>query len=150
MTMLNSDVRIQDKNGIDLGTVTLATWWTSGTGLSGNPFDPRIIFDSLTGRWMAVVDANARDLVNSATWFAVSLTNDPTGLWSYYTFNMEMPNNSFLWQDYPEIGTNQFWIALTNNMFDGSSNFIIAWEDNRNGYFVCGRRKRYRRTNLWQ
>ena len=83
MTMLNTQVRIQNKTGTNLGTVTLDTWWTNGTGLSGDPFDPRIIYDSLTGRWMAVVDADARDLTNSATWFAVSDTSDPTGNWTY-------------------------------------------------------------------
>ena len=123
MTMLNTDVRIQTKTGANLGTVTLDTWWTSGTGLSGNPFDPRIIYDSLTGRWMAVVDAEARDLTNSATWFAVSDTSNPTDTWTYYSFNMESPNSNALWHDYPDIGTNQHWIALTNNMFDGSDDF---------------------------
>jgi hypothetical protein len=123
MTMLNSQVRIQDKTGTDLGTVTLSTWWTSGTGLSGDPFDPRIIYDSLTGRWMAVVDANVLDLTNSTTWLAISQTNDPTGAWLYYSMNMESPNANALWQDYPDIGTNQYWISITNNMFDGAGSF---------------------------
>jgi hypothetical protein len=125
MTMLNTDVRIQDKSGTDLGTVTLATWWTSGTGLAGIPFDPRVIFDSLTGRWMAVVDANSGNPTTSATWLAISQTSDPTGTWLYYTFNMETPGNNLLWHDFPDIGTNIHWIAITNNMFSGSS-FIGA------------------------
>jgi hypothetical protein len=122
MTMLNSQVRIQDKTGTDLGTVTLDTWWTFGTGLSGDPFDPRIIYDSLSGRWMAVVDAN-RSTATSRTWFAVSNTDDPTGIWYYYTINMESPNSNSLWHDYPDLGTNRHWIALTNNMFDASGFF---------------------------
>src|SRR5262245_43214875 len=36
MVMLNSQVRIQSKSGTDLGTVSLATFWTGGTGLSGD------------------------------------------------------------------------------------------------------------------
>mgnify|MGYP003347047236 CR=1 FL=1 len=59
VTMLNTQVRIQDKSGTTLSTVSLSTFWTSSTGLSGSPFDPHVIYDSLSSRWIAVADANA-------------------------------------------------------------------------------------------
>jgi hypothetical protein len=121
--MLNSQVRIQDKQGSNLGTVTLDTWWTAGTGLTGDPFDPRVIYDSLSGRWLAVVDADGGNTTTSRTWLAVSDTNDPTGTWQYYSLDMETPGNNLLWHDFPDIGTNTHWIAITNNMFTAGSSF---------------------------
>ena len=76
MTMLNSQVRIQNKTGGTVSTVSLATFWTAGTGLSGGPFDPHVVYDSLSGRWMAAVFANAAT-VKSQVWFAISATSDP-------------------------------------------------------------------------
>jgi len=78
MTMLNSQVRIQSKLGGAISTVSLDTFWTSGTGLSGNPFDPKLVYDSLSGRWIATIDANRR-LSTSQVWLAVSASSDPTG-----------------------------------------------------------------------
>lgn len=114
MVMLNTQVRIQNKTGTNLSTVTLDTFWTSGTGLSGNPFDPRLIYDSISGRWMAIVDADAR-LATSAVWFAISATDDPTGSWTFYGFDADSTDT--YWADFPDIGTNSTWIAITNNMF---------------------------------
>jgi hypothetical protein len=114
MVMLNSQVRIQDKSGTNLGTVTLATFWTGASGLSGSPFDPRLIYDSLSGRWMAVVDVDGNS-TTSRVWFAYTSGSDPTGTWSFYEIDADSTNT--YWADFPDIGTNSTWIAITNNMF---------------------------------
>jgi uncharacterized repeat protein (TIGR01451 family) len=114
MIMLNTQVRIQEKSGNNLNTVTLDTFWTIGTGLSGDPFDPRIIFDTLSNRWMAIVVADSR-LASSATWLAISDTDDPTGDWTFYGIDADAGNS--LWADFPDVGVNSTWIAITNNMF---------------------------------
>ena len=119
MTMLNSQVRIQNKSGSILSTVLLDTFWTSGTGLSGDPFDPRIIFDSLTNRWMATIDADSRS-TTSAVWFAVSDDDDPTGSWTFYAFDADAADTD--WADFPDIGTNSTWVAITNNMYTIAGN----------------------------
>ncbi len=118
MTMINSQVRIQQKDGTVLSTVSLNTFWTSGTGLAGNPFDPRIVYDALSGRWMAIVDADALS-ASSAVWFAISAGNDPTGAWTFYSIAADSTGN--YWADYPDIGINSAWIAITNNMFTVAS-----------------------------
>jgi hypothetical protein len=117
MVMLNTQVRIQSKTGSNISTVTLATFWTSGTGLTGSPFDPKVVYDSLSSRWMAVVDANSRS-ATSAVWFAISDDSDPTGSWTFYGFDVDSTNT--YWADYPGLGINATWIAITNNMFQVS------------------------------
>jgi len=115
MTMLNTEVRIQVKQGNNLSTVTLDTFWTGpGTGLAGDPYDPRLIYDSLSDRWMATVEANP-DSAASAVWFAVSDNSDPTGNWIFYAIDADPANID--WADFPDIGVNSTWVAITNNMF---------------------------------
>lgn len=115
MTMLNTQLRIQNKTGGNLSTVSLATFWTSGTGLSGDPFDPHVVYDAIAGRWIATVDADGNSFT-SKVWFAISATNDPTGAWTFYQFVAD--DSATTWADYPGLGVNGAWIAITNNMFD--------------------------------
>ncbi len=119
MVMLNTQVRIQSKAGTNLGTVTLDTFWTSTSGFTGDPYDPRLIYDSLSGRWMAVVDVDPRVLATSRVWFAISSTNDPTGTWTFYEIDADTTNTN--WADFPDIGTNNTWIAISNNMYDSAT-----------------------------
>ncbi|MBW2400452.1 MAG: hypothetical protein JRG80_14415, partial [Deltaproteobacteria bacterium] len=121
MVMLNTQVRIQDKTGSNVSTVTLDDFWTNGTGLSGDPFDPRLIFDSIDDRWIATVDADSR-LATSAVWFAISDTDDPTGNWTHYAFDADATNID--WTDFPGFGVNATWIAITNNMYSVAADVL--------------------------
>jgi len=123
MTMLNTEVGIQLRDGGQLSRVSLETFWTSGTGLSGNTFDPRLLYDSLSGRWIATVDANSRSS-QSSVFFAISDTDDPTGMWSF--FQIEADVDDVNWADFPGFGVNSTWIAITNNMFSVSNNFFAG------------------------
>jgi hypothetical protein len=123
MTMLNTQVRIQDKAGGIISTVSLSSFWTSGTGLSGDPFDPHVIYDSIDGRWLATVDAD-KDSTTSQVWFAISATNNPTGAWTFYGFDADAANVE--WADYPGFGVNSLWIAITNNMFPVGGGVFIG------------------------
>jgi hypothetical protein len=115
MTMLNTQVRIQTKVGVTISTVSLAAFWTSGTGLTGDPFDPKVVYDSIHGRWIATVDADGNS-ATSQVWFAISATSDPTGAWTFYGFDADT-GESLRWADFPGFGVNSTWIAITNNMF---------------------------------
>lgn len=120
VAMLNTQVRIQNKAGGALSTVSLATFWTAGTGLAGSPFDPRIVYDSIHGRWIAAADANANS-GTSQVWFAISATSDPTLGWTYYGFAADSAYPAgTTWADFPGFGVNTNWIAITNNMFSVS------------------------------
>ncbi|MBU6283566.1 hypothetical protein KGQ64_15105, partial [bacterium] len=119
VTMLNTQVRVQTKAGATLSTVSLSAFWTSGTGLSGSPFDPHVIYDSLSGRWIATADANSRS-ATSKVFFAISATSDPTGSWSFYSIAADSGGTN--WADFPGLGVNSTWIAIANNMFTVAAN----------------------------
>ncbi|MCP4361211.1 MAG: hypothetical protein GY796_24650, partial [Chloroflexi bacterium] len=122
MVMLNSQVRIQTKIGGTMSTVTLDTFWTSGTGLSGDPFDPKVVYDSLSDRWMATIDADGGS-TTSAVWFAISDTSNPTGNWTFYGFDADSTDTN--WADYPGFGVNSTWIAITNNMYPVAGDLLV-------------------------
>ncbi|MEW5702759.1 MAG: thrombospondin type 3 repeat-containing protein [Candidatus Zixiibacteriota bacterium] len=112
MTMLNSQVRIQNRTGGVISTVGLTTFWAPAGG-SGF-FDPRIIFDPEADRWLATCLSNSRSAASSVL-FAISATDNPTGTWTYYRIDADPTDVD--WADFPDIGCNLTWIAITNNMF---------------------------------
>ncbi|MFM8411994.1 MAG: hypothetical protein ACKOCT_17140, partial [Alphaproteobacteria bacterium] len=114
VTMLNTQVRVQSKTGTTSSTVSLASFWTTASGFSGDPFDPHVVYDPQTQRFIAVTDANG-GLATSKVWLAVSASSDPTGAWYFYQFTAESGGAN--WADFPGLGVNSKWIAITNNMF---------------------------------
>jgi hypothetical protein len=111
MTMLNTQVRIQSKTGTVTSTMSLASFWAS---VHGTAFDPRLLYDKSSGRWIAACDANAWS-DSSKVFFAISSTSDPTGLWNFYSFDAD-PGDT-VWADYTCLGFNSKWIVITSNMF---------------------------------
>ena len=112
MTMLNSEVRIHTRAGGTISTVSLAAFWSpaGGTGV----FDPRLKYDPASTRWVATCDADRRSAA-AAVLFAISDTDDPTGTWTFYSIDGDPTDVD--WNDYPDIGFNSKWIAISNNMF---------------------------------
>ncbi len=112
MVTLNTEVRIQDRTSDVISTVGLNTFWT-GIGISW-PFDPKILYDHMSGLWIftAMADPSAS---TSSVLIGVSQTADPTGSWNIYRIEADASN--IAWADYPSIGFNKDWIVIQVNMF---------------------------------
>lgn len=111
MTMLNTQVRILNRSGgLTYSTVGIGTFWA---GLNG-PFDPKLFYDNLSGRWIGVCLGNRR-AANSDWEIIISSTNDPNGTWTSYHFDADGANTR--WADFPCVGMNDKWVAVTFNMF---------------------------------
>ena len=116
MTMLNSQVRIQNKAGVLVSTVNLSTFWAS-LDSSRTAFDPRVQYDALHGRWIASCGVNG-GASNSKLNFAISSTSDPTGTWTFYQVLADtLETGATTWADYPCLGFNGIWFVMTANMF---------------------------------
>lgn len=114
MTMLNTQVHIQTKAGVGVSgwPVDLEAFW-SVTG-EDFLFDPRLIYDPLSGRWMATV------VSEFAIHLAIHPGPDPSaGSWSFFTIPADPMNVNF--PDFPDIGCNVNWVALTAIMYDNNS-----------------------------
>ncbi len=118
MTTLNTEVRIQDKTGGVVSTVGLNAFWAS---LGGRCYDPRVHYDAFHSRWITTCAVNPESL-NAKIYMAISSTTDPTGAWTFYSFNANAGGTDSTWGDYPVFGFNKKWIAITANMFKVKSN----------------------------
>jgi len=108
MQTVNTTYAIYNKSGVLLAGPTNMNLLFSGVpGSNCNDGDPLILYDEQAARWLAVefslCGANDRMLV------AVSTTNDPTGTWYKYSFDVDdMPDyEKFgVWQDGYYMGDN--------------------------------------------
>ena len=112
MTVLNSQVRIQDRQGNVKSTVQLEAFWTT-LGVT-DVFDPKVYFDPYEGRWIFVACAE-RLSPRSGLVLAVSQDDNPEGNWFRYLLDGDATDT--LWVDYPNVGFNKDWIVVSVNMF---------------------------------
>ncbi|MDA3943401.1 MAG: PKD domain-containing protein [Bacteroidetes bacterium] len=112
MVTLNTDVRIQDRVGTDLGTVSLGMFWTELPG--GGTFDPKILYDFEEDRWIFVTCSGSTP-GESRIYMGVSANSDPAGEWYLYSYLADVTNQ--VWFDYPSMGFNDKWIVVSGNMF---------------------------------
>ncbi|MBI4479819.1 MAG: hypothetical protein HY651_07320 [Acidobacteria bacterium] len=116
MVTLNSQVRIQNRSGVEQSIISLENFWTS-TGATG-VFDPKIIYDPYSSRWIFTAMSNS-GTASSSVLIGGSQTNDPTGAWNLFKFDADAGNT--LWADYPSLGFNKDWVVVSVNMFGNVS-----------------------------
>lgn len=118
---LNTQVRIQDRIGNPLSTISLGGFWISLPG--GGTFDPKILYDFEEDRWIFVTCAGST-AGDSRIYIGVTETSDPTGNWFLYAFIADAQNQ--VWFDYPSMGFNKKWIVVSGNMF-GNANYRTVY-----------------------
>jgi hypothetical protein len=82
-------------------------------------FDPRVTFDSLSGRWIAAI-ATEGVTAPPAVLLAVSETADPTGAWRFQ--KLLAGGNDYA--EFPLLGFNGRWIVVTSNLVSGSTGYL--------------------------
>jgi hypothetical protein len=128
MITLNTQVRIQDKNGVNISTISLNSFWAPIGGLTST-YDPKILYDHVANRWIFVSSAEPQSN-NSCTLLAVSKTSDPTQGWNMYKVDVDPTNQR--WVDFPSVGFNGKWIVVQMNLFSmptstSTSHQIYVW-----------------------
>jgi PKD repeat protein len=113
MITLNTEVRIQDRNGNNLFTTSLNNFWTPMPN-NGGSFDPKIVYDPYENRWIIVTPSGSSS-PDSRLYIGVSATSDPMGDW--YMFWLDPDPQNQTWFDYPSFGFNKKWITISGNMF---------------------------------
>ncbi|MBK6345365.1 MAG: T9SS type A sorting domain-containing protein [Bacteroidales bacterium] len=108
MQTINSVYAIYSKTGTLLaGPTNLNLLFGSVTGATCNDGDPIVLYDEQADRWLVVEFSICG--TNDYMLFAVSQTNDPTGSWHRYSFDVDdMPDYEKIgiWQDGYYMGTN--------------------------------------------
>ena len=119
---VNTTFRISDRAGTILQTVAMVDFFGISAIAPGvyvaEVFDPRVIFDRLQDRWVAIetsfdcYPSTDADIGTGYIDVAISDTADPTGGWS--VLSIAYPD---LVPDYPGIGTSTDKIVLSANVF---------------------------------
>lgn len=122
MAVLNSNVTIETRAGIILSSIPIASFWSSLGGIN-EAFDPRVLFDAHSNRWIISAGANAAS-PTAYVLIGVSQTNDPTGAWNLYKVKLDA--NGASWADYPTLGFNGDWIVLQTNVFTVSEGAYLG------------------------
>lgn len=112
MTVLNSEVLIQDRQGRRLSRVILEDFWRAHSPVE-IAFDPRIAYDPRNDRWVFCV-LTEPESSNNALYVGVSQTGDPTGRWNLYRFT---PDVTSTWMDFPTMAINGPWVLITVNNY---------------------------------
>jgi len=80
-------------------------------------FDPRVLYDPDSQRWIAVAVTDRGTSVSSLL-IAVSATSDPTGTW--YLNQLDADSSNTKWLDFPAVGFNKDKIVVTGTYIDAT------------------------------
>jgi hypothetical protein len=150
MQTINSVYAIYSKTGTLLaGPTNLNLLFGSVTGATCNDGDPIVLYDEQADRWLVVEFSICG--ANDYMLFAVSQTNDPTGSWHRYSFDVDdMPDYEKIgiWQDGYYMGTNNsssgkkdIYVFERSKMLLGQTaqmvGFDNAWRPTTIDGFMC-------------
>ena len=123
VTVTNNEMNIRTRDGALITRLALNAFW-AGVALEGgittpSTFDPKIYYDRFNGRYFFFSSANAVSPASSVL-FAVTQTNDPTGVWDRYVFDADAAATSVSgrWADFPTVGQDSRWIVANYNVFN--------------------------------
>jgi len=114
LEMVNDSVSVWSKSGQLIGSSSAYTFFGVPTGYDVT--DPRVLFDTISGRWFAsgfALDAAG----DSQVYLAVSTTSDPTGGWTVYVVD----STAGVVTDQPTLGLDSVDVILTWNDFVSAS-----------------------------
>jgi PKD repeat protein len=146
--MVNCTFSIYSKSGTLLtGPTNINLLFNGVTGSNYNDGDPIVLYDDKADRWLATEFSVSG--TNNYMLMAVSTTNDPTGTWYAYSFDVaDMP-------DYPKFGVwrdgyymgdnnsgnNDIYVFQRSQMLTGGAaqmvGFTNAWRPTTVDGFMC-------------
>jgi hypothetical protein len=124
-TTLNNNYRIHNKStGASLSLVSAQVFWNSLGADASGVFDPRVIYDPYNNRWIIVAVSNGGSS-SSRIIVGISENHNPQGNFTLYAFNPVTGSGQPKWADFPMVGFNKNWIAISVNLFTVSSNMYV-------------------------
>jgi len=107
---VNSSFAIFSKSGTSGPPQSATTWFRDvlpsiGTGNLSPAFDPRVLYDHFSNRWLMVYLSTDK---TSQSWILLSISDgvDPTGLWCNYALQGDLKGStpSGNWSDFDGVG----------------------------------------------
>jgi hypothetical protein len=122
--LINGRYAVYSKSGTLATSSSLDSFWSNAgvTPAGGFTFDPRIVYDSGSGRFFATAVDNAGGANNLLV--AVSDSSDPSAGWSGHAIDSDSSN--LRWADFPTIGYDTDAVYVAANMFSISSSSPVT------------------------
>ncbi len=117
---VNSILVVYDKHGTQISLTSIPTFF-GAFNTRACCFDPRVLFDQTSGRFVFVASRN--DGTSSDLYIAVSATSDPTGTWYKYAIN----SSSVFWSDFPSVGVGPSALYISTDRIPFSPG-SAAWD----------------------
>ncbi|MFH1121738.1 MAG: BACON domain-containing carbohydrate-binding protein [Bacteroidota bacterium] len=138
MQTVNTTYAIYSKTGTLLaGPTAMNSLFGSVAGATYNDGDPIVLYDEQADRWLAVEFSVSGS--NDFMLMAVSTTNDPTGTWYQYSFDVvDMPDyeKMAVWRDGYYMGTNtqpatgnDIYVFERSQMLVGGTARMVAFDN---------------------
>ena len=126
VSFLNSEVGFFSKTtGARLNPgVSLLDFWSpliSENLLPTNVFDPKVLYDPGSSRFIAMTLDGRLPIDNSWVLLAVSLSSDPRAGWN--TWALSVDDTGATWADFPGLGVDENNIYITANLFTADDFF---------------------------
>ncbi|MDX2269119.1 MAG: CARDB domain-containing protein [Bryobacter sp.] len=128
VTVLNTEFRVQDRNGKDLRTLSVERFFAAAGPFETGVYDPRIVYDASARRWLSTIlaDGNGR---TPALLLAVSENENPLGNWRVTRYLA--PSAAGLSFDFPRIALSGPFLMISLNIYRGP-----LYENTLNSIFV--------------
>src|SRR6266498_4919416 len=128
MLSVNSSVAVYNKAGGAPLLVRTLTVWFSNVIQGATVFDPKLLFDQHTGRWVLLAVAVSQSPNRSAYLLSVSSTTNPLGPWRNYSLNATVDGGTATnnWADFPGLGVDANNLYITSNQFAFGGGFKYA------------------------
>lgn len=127
LVAVNRVVALYSKNGHRLFQTSFDNWFSPLDNIyqGANTFDPRVLYDQYTGRYVFLVTARG---AGRRSWIllSVSKTSNPRGEWAFWALDMQINGTSrddTVWADFPRLGVDQKALYITSNMYSFTYRF---------------------------
>ena len=116
---VNSGFRVFTKTGVETrGHTDFESFVNLPTPWDGGVFDPRVVYDRLSRRFVILVLGKDDTNLTSWFWVLVSQTNNPNGDWWIYRYNATTGTpGAEQWLDYASLGTDGAGVYVVGNSF---------------------------------
>src|SRR5262249_34767818 len=123
---VNTSLRIYQKNGTPVTSITSFASFFSPLGGTLSFSDPVIVYNEFTGRFfIGLLDFNTSS--QSRLDVAISKSSNPTTLttadWNFFRYNLDDPSAGFDFGDYPKVGYDADGYVISVNQFKNASFF---------------------------
>jgi beta-propeller repeat-containing protein/ASPM-SPD-2-Hydin domain-containing protein len=121
VVVVNSLLAIYDKTGVLQGSFQQLSSFFISLGVTGEIFDPRIVFDQTDGRFiLSAAEVDMTNFTNGHVLLAVSQTSDPRGVWNKYALDFKgrnTTNTADTFPDFPTLGLSSSAVYLSTGQF---------------------------------